>query len=526
MQILFKRLLNTSKTINYTITILLSLLLFLLAIDMVGASFTRLGKSTAESILFATSNPFIGLFIGLLITAIIQSSSTSTAMIVAIVSAGSITIRDAVPMIMGANVGTTLTSTIVALGYITNKSQFKRALAAGTIHDFFNILTVLILFPLEYYYGIISSLAIEISGFFTGPGSGADEAVGFKLFDAIPVTDYLINLIGNVYVNILLSFVLLFIAIKILSKQLSQMIIAKANLEQIIFNNAYKSFGIGAGLTAAIQSSSITTSVVVPFVATGRVKLKNALPFILGANIGTTITAFIAVLFKSNAAMSIAMTHLLFNILGVIIFLPFPAIRKLIISLANKFGSYTFKHRLIGFAYIIMTFFLIPFALIYFNKSNTTITELTYLHNGREQVIISKGVPRKRNTLFRDNQESGSGNIDDKVLYVTERNDIIFFNNDFFMLKDVGYCWDNENRRGKYKMCIDSILSSYPINETIEIDSIYVYELTYYDMSPLDSLRQKYYISASDHVLVKSLTLTPSDSVISEKHLIDLKLKY
>ncbi|MEJ2004323.1 MAG: Na/Pi symporter, partial [Cyclobacteriaceae bacterium] len=117
-----------------------------------GDSFNNLGREVAESIITATSNPFIGLFIGLLVTALIQSSSTTTSMIVALVASGSITLANAVPMIMGANIGTTLTSTIVSLGYIAKREEFKRAIAAGTVHDFFNILTVLILFPLEYCF--------------------------------------------------------------------------------------------------------------------------------------------------------------------------------------------------------------------------------------------------------------------------------------------------------------------------------------------------------------------------------------
>ena len=176
-----------------------------------GESFGALGKDAAESILVATSNPFIGLFIGLLITALIQSSSTSTAMIVAAVASGSLTLADSVPMIMGANIGTTLTSTIVALGYITNKNEFRRALATGTVHDFFNILTTLILFPLEYYYGIISFLSQYITGFFIDTTLNTNELTnGFKLFNAFPITPYIVNIVDTALITILLSFIFLF----------------------------------------------------------------------------------------------------------------------------------------------------------------------------------------------------------------------------------------------------------------------------------------------------------------------------
>src|SRR5688572_32986229 len=96
------------------------------------SSLQHLGRNVAETILLATSNPFTGLFIGLLITAMLQSSSTTTALVVALVASGSITLQSAVPIIMGANVGTTITSTIVSLGFINKKKEFRRAVAAGT----------------------------------------------------------------------------------------------------------------------------------------------------------------------------------------------------------------------------------------------------------------------------------------------------------------------------------------------------------------------------------------------------------
>lgn len=96
------------------------------------SSLQHIGKSAAETIIQATSNPFTALFIGLLITAMIQSSSTTTALVVALVASGSITLESGIPIMMGANVGTTITSTIVSLGFINKKKEFRRAAAAGT----------------------------------------------------------------------------------------------------------------------------------------------------------------------------------------------------------------------------------------------------------------------------------------------------------------------------------------------------------------------------------------------------------
>jgi sodium-dependent phosphate cotransporter len=107
---------------------------------------------------------------------------------------------------------------------------------------------------------------------------------------------------------------------------------------------------------------------VVPLVAKGIVNLRNAAPFILGANIGTTITAFIAAIFNSNGAIDIAITHFLINFFGVILFLLVPYLRELPLILALGLGKLTRKYRLVGFIYILLVFFVIPFLLIYFYK--------------------------------------------------------------------------------------------------------------------------------------------------------------
>ncbi|MEO5601789.1 MAG: Na/Pi symporter [Cyclobacteriaceae bacterium] len=108
-----------------------ALLLFLFSVDLMISSLQNLGGDAIQIIIQATSNPFTGLFIGLLVTALIQSSSATTASIVALVASGSITVQSAVPIIMGVNVGTTITSTIVSLGFIQKRNEFRRALAAG-----------------------------------------------------------------------------------------------------------------------------------------------------------------------------------------------------------------------------------------------------------------------------------------------------------------------------------------------------------------------------------------------------------
>ncbi|MFY0594159.1 MAG: Na/Pi cotransporter family protein [Roseivirga sp.] len=379
-----------------TVLFLLAVGLFLLAIELVSGSVLILGKESVESILLVTSNPFIGLFIGLLATALIQSSSTVTAMTVAIVASGSLSLANAIPIVMGANIGTTLTSTLVSLSFITNRNEFRKAISAGTIHDFFNIFTALIVFPLEYYYGALSFCATQLTSLFgvSGNSSGfLNENVegGYSR-----ITDFLLSVLPENIITLAIGLVLLFISIKFLSTIIYSQLIgpSKDRLKKYVFNDPYRSFGWGTLITAGVQSSSITTSLIVPLVASGKVKLNNAFPFIMGANIGTTITALLAAFNRSEAAISLAFVHLLFNLIGVLIFLPFPMIRKIPVLIAYRFGTLTFDSRLFGFSYIIVSFFLLPFTLIYFSRNTPDEESIGY------EIKSPEAVYNRRTSLF------------------------------------------------------------------------------------------------------------------------------
>ncbi len=348
-----------------------TILLFLLSIDLLSSAFQGPGKIAAESLLSATADPFIGLFIGLLLTAIIQSSSTSTSMVVVLVGTGALSLPAAVPIVMGANIGTTLTSTLVSLGFIASKREFRKAISAGVIHDFYNVILTLILFPLEYHYQLLSRLSSRLADNLSSVTFAGEPGVYHSLFLSKSVGTLITEMVGNGWLLVIFSIILLFATIKIMSQIIYSSLIgaSKDKLKEYIFSNPYKSFAWGSALTAAVQSSSITTSLVIPLVATSRVTLQKVFPFIIGANIGTTITALIAALFKSEAAVSIALVHLLFNLTGVLLFLPFKPVRKIPGIMAANFGRLTQRNRIYGFLYIILMFFIIPFVLIYFHQS-------------------------------------------------------------------------------------------------------------------------------------------------------------
>jgi len=347
------------------------ILLFFLAIDLMIISLSSIGLGTARDLIKIAELPFISLFIGLLTTALIQSSSTVTSIAVAMVASGTISLDSGIFVMMGSNIGTTLTSDIISLSYITNKAKFRLAISAGVVHDFFNILTTLIIFPLEYYFKILSKSAMYITKLLAVKSSPGEIPVSKPVYSLIdPITVSITNLIENYWFVGILSILLLFTVIKLFSKYSYRLIIGKSKdkLKSYIFSNPLKSFSWGLLFTGALQSSSITTSLSVPLVATRKVALSSLFPFIMGANIGTTITALLAAVFKSEAAISLAIAHLIFNLIGVLIFIPFSAIRKILVELASKFGVMASENRLIGFFYIVFTFFLIPFLLIYFSR--------------------------------------------------------------------------------------------------------------------------------------------------------------
>ena len=113
---------------------------FLVGVSALEKGIKIMGEDTQERLFLSVSNPIAGLCVGILGTVLVQSSSASTSIIVGLVATKGISVDAAIPMIMGANIGTTVTNTLVSLGHIRQPAEFKRAFAAATVHDFFNVL--------------------------------------------------------------------------------------------------------------------------------------------------------------------------------------------------------------------------------------------------------------------------------------------------------------------------------------------------------------------------------------------------
>lgn len=348
------------------------LLLFLLSLELMTGSFNLIGKDMVQGYLSATSNPFIGLFVGLLVTAILQSSSTVTSMMVAMVGVGAMQMEAAVPIIMGANIGTTVTSTFVALGHVSNRNEFSKAIAAASLHDFFNIGAVLVLFPLELSTKFLSKLSHQIAQWMpTGQGNGSGEGFFSSILPIKTLSNWVITSMEVwPWPLMFLSMVLLFISLKLFSRVINKILIGNVRdkVRRYFFGTPLKSLFWGTVITGGVQSSSITSSLIVPLTAQNKVKLKNAFSFLMGANLGTTATALLAAFSKSEAALSLALAHVLFNLIGILIFFPVPSVRNFPIYIARLLGYATCRSRLVGFVYFLIMFFGLPFLLIYFSR--------------------------------------------------------------------------------------------------------------------------------------------------------------
>ena len=365
------------QTIGRVILLLLLLYIFLVSISLMGTAFKSLGKGAAKEMLATTSNPFVGLLIGILATSLVQSSSTTTSILVGMVGGDVISIQNAIPIVMGANIGTSVTNTIVSVAHISRSDEFKRAFASSTVHDFFNIIAVVILFPLHLRTNILGWASGELAGAFDKAGGLkftsplrliVQPAVGFiekvMTYAAGKITLFKIDLAE--LLMIIASLALLFMALRYIVITLKSLVLSRIEVffDRYIFRTALRAMLFGMILTVMVQSSSITTSIAVPLAGAGILTLEQIFPYTLGANIGTTVTAILASLATGNiSAVTVAFAHLLFNVFGIVIIWP---IRKVPISLARALANFSLKSKAMPLVYILLAFFAIPITLIYF----------------------------------------------------------------------------------------------------------------------------------------------------------------
>ncbi len=339
--------------------------IFLISINLLSGSFKLFGSGFAEQLVTLTSNPFVALFIGILATVVVQSSSVTTSLAVGMAASGVLSLQLAIPLIIGANIGTTVTNTLVSLVHIKNKEEFKAAFAAATVHDFFNILAVIVILPLELIFHVLENSAVFITSLVFGTNVGTFNSPLYFMLK--PVTKSIMAFLGNnPYFILPLSMFLIYASLTLFVKIVKPLAETefKAIVNKHLFKNTILSFIMGILVTVMVQSSSLATSMMVPLAATGILSLKRIFPYTLGSNIGTTITAFLAALATtSQVALTVALCHLLFNIYGIILILPF---REIPIKLANYLAHLSLRSKFYPLAYISLVYFMLPISIIGF----------------------------------------------------------------------------------------------------------------------------------------------------------------
>jgi len=348
---------------------------FLVAIELMSKGIRSLAESGflgdgGETELFrGVSNPFAGLALGVLFTVLVQSSSTTTATIVAVVGSGVLTVEHAVPMIMGANIGTTITNTLVSIGHVRRSEEFKRAFSAATVHDFFNLMAVLALFPIELATGVLSKSAHALASVFAGsegatynsPLKDSVRGAHGAIKDVLEGLGFEGGALGAA--ALVAGITLTFFCLVQITRNMRQLLGGRIEgaINKTLEGSGLLGMGVGAGLTVAVQSSSITTSLLVPLCAAGVMTLESALPIMLGANIGTTITALLASMSQEgSAALTIALVHVIFNVTAVSIVFPIRALRRIPIRLSMALAERCAQTPLWVLAYVVGCFVVLP----------------------------------------------------------------------------------------------------------------------------------------------------------------------
>lgn len=342
---------------------LAGLYVFLLSIELLGAGFRGLGAGFTHTLFSLTATPLTGLFIGMLVTSVCQSSSSTTSVVVGLVACGSLGITHAIPMVMGANIGTTVTSTIVSFGHISRRQEFERAFPAAMVHDIFNVLSVLVLLPIEVAFHPLARGSALLARAFQDVG-GLSVSSPLQFVTGPPLAA-ISRLVGRIpLVELAVALVLLFGALKVMVDMLRSLVSRRFEivLDKYLFGHTSRAFLLGLAFTALVQSSSVTMSMAVPLAGAGLLTLRQLFPYALGVNIGTTVTSVLAALVTGSvAAVQVAFAHTLFNTFGAIIWYP---LRIVPLTLARWLGGFCARHRVFAVLFVTIVFFAIPLVAV------------------------------------------------------------------------------------------------------------------------------------------------------------------
>ncbi|WP_394281921.1 Na/Pi symporter [Corynebacterium sp.] len=333
--------------------VVVAVFLLVLSVYLVALGVNELSATRAQRMFEFAGHPIVALAVGVLATALVQSSSTVTTFTVAAVATGALDLSSAIPLILGANIGTTITPLLISFSYVRDKVAFRRAHSTAALHFWFNAIGVALVFPLEYFFGPARRLLPEISL--------PDEQLWFG-----PVFE--IATILPIYGGwaILAGVVLLIVSIRLIDRQLKHLLtpLAWRVLGHTSHRSALAGFGGGLMLTLLIQASSATVSATLPFATAKLADARGYLAIITGANVGTTFIAVLAAFATpgdfSDIALQAALVHVLFNVAGAIAVAIISPLRRLIYRLAEYQGQQAERSAWSAAAFIATIWFALP----------------------------------------------------------------------------------------------------------------------------------------------------------------------
>lgn len=377
------------------LSLLLGVFVFVCSLEGVKEAFELISHEWIGSLLSLIESrkaPLTGLALGVLITSLVQSSSAvaaTTMVSMAGLVAGGLPLSSAVsfgiPMVLGANIGTTITNTIVAVGVkrgMTEK-EFNASIPGVIVDDIVKGLNVSLFFVLEVTTGFLSNTITRLMGFLTGVFEFEAFFAMFEksIIDILikgPITKPISKIVSDFLgfgiggITLLVSWFLgIILALSLLEKSI-QTLIEVPEFEKRVsttFKSSIKSFVAGLGITLMVGSSSVGTSLIIPFLATSMISLEEAYPYVLGTALGTTIdlSQIYGYVAGGIIGMTLGLAHVLLNVFGLIIWLLLP-LKVVPITIARKVGAFIASHRqsyLYLISFVIIIFYITPLAVIF-----------------------------------------------------------------------------------------------------------------------------------------------------------------
>ena len=385
------------KRVQLVLMLIIGIFLFICSLEGVKSGFKLIFAEWQSGILGmidANTAPVTGLAIGILGTALVQSSSAvvaATMVSMASMVTGGLSMESAmrfgVPMVLGANIGTTVTNTIVVFGVKRGMTarEFGDTIPGVIVDDVYEALTIAIFFAVEMTTGFLSNITLRLGDFFSEVLNLESLFASFDktIIDIIvkapivkPLTGFMVSMLGPRIGGVLLFviwFAVIVFSMGLITKGLENLVeLEWEDKVKSAFSNPFRGFFTGFSITWLVGSSSIGTSLVVPFLATKVVDLRKAYPYLCGCNMATTVdlSQIYGYIAGGVVGLMLGSAHVLLNIMALTLWLVSP-LRFVPVMIAEKIGEMIQENQNAGVSlalWVVFIFFVVPIAIILLSR--------------------------------------------------------------------------------------------------------------------------------------------------------------